>query len=286
MKYIGAHVASLPLVSDAPEEARRLGATAFAFNLIDPQKWNYPPYEESDVELFRKLCADYGFTSAQILPHSAFTVNLCSPEARKLSLSRRTFVDEMKRCSQLGLGMLNFHPGAHLNKIEEDESLRLVAESINYALERTEGVTAVIENTAGQGSNIGFSFRQLARIIEGVNDKSRVGVCIDSCHASAAGYELSSADSYDATWGEFSSTIGFEFLRGMHINDAMRATGSRIDRHASIGKGTIGIDFFRRLMQDPRFDGIPMILETPDPTLWPEEIHLLQRMAQQEKDNL
>ena len=279
MKYIGAHVASLPLVSDAPEEAHRLGANAFAFNLIDPQRWNYPAYEEADIERFRLLCAEYGFTSAQMLPHSAFTVNLCSPEARKLALSRRTFVDEMKRCNQLGVTLLNFHPGAHLKKMDEAASLELVGASINYALERTEGVTAVIENTAGQGSNIGYSFEQLARIIECVEDKTRVGVCIDTCHASAAGYEWSTSESYDEVWDAFDRIVGFGYLKGMHLNDAVRPTGSRIDRHASIGAGTIGFDFFKRLMKDPRFDGIPMILETPDPSLWPEEIYKLRTLA-------
>ena len=282
MKYIGAHVSSTPDVSVAPAEAHALGATAFAFNLIDPMRYSTPAYSAEAVQRFRDLCLQYGYTPAQILPHSAFVVNLGSPDARKLKLSRITFVDELRRCASLGIDRLNFHPGSHLKKITEDESLAIVSESINYALERTEGVTAVIENTAGQGTALGYSFEHIARIIDGVKDRSRVGVCIDTCHAVASGYSLSGED-YDRTWEKFDSLIGFGFLRGMHLNDALKPVASRIDRHASIGKGTIGSDFFSRLMADSRFDGIPLILETPDPSIWTVEIEWLK--AQSDKQN-
>ncbi len=276
MKYIGAHVSSLPLVSTAPRVAHALGADAFSFNLIDAKRWSTPQYDPADVEEFRRLCEEYGYGPDRILPHSAFVINLGSPDSRKLHLSRITFVDELKRCMQLGVKLLNFHPGAHLKLISEEESLSIVADSINYALDRTEGVTAVIENTAGQGSNLGYSFEHLAAIIDRVADKSRVGVCIDTCHASAAGYDFSTPDAYEATWKEFDRVIGFKYLRGMHLNDAMKPTGSRIDRHASIGKGTLGSDFFACLMADRRLDGIPMILETPDPLIWNVEIDWLK----------
>ncbi|MCM1067113.1 MAG: deoxyribonuclease IV [Muribaculaceae bacterium] len=275
MKYIGAHVASTPTISVAPAEAHELGAGAFAFNLIDPLRWSSPAYDSADVEHFMELCARYGYGPAQILPHSAFVVNLGSPDARKLHLSRITFVDELRRCAQLGIDRLNFHPGSHLKKISEEESLARVAESINYALARTEGVCAVIENTAGQGSALGYSFEHLAAIIGGVDDKSRVGVCIDTCHATAAGYDLA-GEGYDKAWADFDRIVGFGYLKGMHLNDAMRPVGSRIDRHAPIGKGTVGADFFARLMADPRFDGIPLILETPDTSLWRSEIEWLK----------
>ena len=275
MKYIGAHVGSLPGVSEAPREAHALGAAAFSFNLIDPQRWSSPQYNPEEVLLFRSLCEQYGYGPERILPHSAFVVNLGSPDARKLKLSRMTFTDELSRCAQLGVTMLNFHPGSHLKQISEDESLRNVSDSINYALERTEGVCAVIENTAGQGSNLGYSFEHLAQIIDRVEDKSRVGVCIDTCHACAAGYDLGSEEGYRDAWDAFDRTVGFAYLRGMHLNDAVRPTGSRIDRHASIGAGTLGNSFFARLMADSRFDNIPMILETPDPSLWRVEIDWL-----------
>ena len=278
MKYIGAHVDSLPSVDVAPEQAHLLGATAFAFNLIDATRWNNPPYTEEEVARFREICARYGFGKMQILPHSAFVVNLCSPEPRKLALSRRTFTDELCRCRQLGVGLLNFHPGAHLKKMTEDEALDLVAESLNYCLDKTEDVTAVIENTAGQGSNLGYSFEHLAHIISKVEDKTRVGVCIDSAHAMAAGFNLATEEGYNECWDSFSRIVGFEYLKGMHINDSQREVGSRIDRHASVGQGTIGEEFFRRLMRDNRMDKIPMILETPNPDIWKQEIAWLKSL--------
>ena len=181
----------------------------------------------------------------------------------------------MQRCEQLGLSMLNFHPGSHLNKMDENDCLDLIAESINLTLDQTQGVTAVLESTAGQGSNLGHQFEHLARIIDGVKDKSRIGVCIDTCHTYSAGYDLRSEEGYKETWRLFDEIIGANYLRALHINDDKRERGSRIDRHELIGKGTLGIEFFERLVNDPRFDGMPMILETPDPDLWPEEIAML-----------
>lgn len=275
MKFVGAHIDS-DSVGNVPELAYRLGARAFSFNLINPTRWSSPQYAPEEIELFRTRCAEYGYAAMQsILPHSAFTVNLGSPDRRKLSLSRATFTDELRRCSQLGIGLLNFHPGAHLKQTDIDTCLDTIADSINYCLDKTEGVTAVLENTAGQGSNVGYSFDQLARIIDRVEDKSRVGVCVDTCHAMAAGYDMSTPEGYDDTWRRFDSEIGFGYLRGMHLNDAARPAGSRIDRHASIGTGTLGYDFFARLMADPRLDNIPMILETPDPGIWRIEIDWL-----------
>lgn len=275
MKFIGAHVSGHPQVSAAPSEAHALGAQAFAFNLIDPARFKSTAYSNAEIERFRALCGEYGYGPGHILPHSAFVVNLGSPDSRKLYLSRMTFTDELQRCASLGIDRLNFHPGSHLNKLSERESLRVVSDSINYALEHSIGVTAVIENTAGQGTSLGYSFEQLAQIIADVDDKSRVGVCIDTCHATAAGYDLT-GDNYERVWTHFDSTVGFGYLRGMHLNDALKPVGSRIDRHAPIGKGTIGSDFFGRLMADPRFDGLPLILETPDPLLWTTEIAWLK----------
>lgn len=280
MKYIGAHVDGYPAVELAPAEASALGATAFALNLTDQARFTSPAISEESAEEFRARCAGLGFTAAQILPHAGFVINLCSPDARKLTLSRMALAEEMRRAAALGLTMVNFHPGATLGKLGEDEATALVAESINKVLEKTRGVTAVIENTAGQGSNIGYSWQQLAAIIDGVEDKSRVGVCIDTAHAFAAGYDLATAGGYEKTWAEFDVTIGLQYLRGMHLNDSQRPCGSRIDRHAPIGKGTIGADCFARLMRDGRTDGIPLILETPDPALWQQETSWLLSQAQ------
>lgn len=275
MKYIGAHVSVEGGVSFAPLRARELGAEAFAIFSRSPSRWKSKALTEKECEAFKRNCVDSGYTSAQILPHDSYLINLCAPDAQKLAMSREAFLDEFRRCEQLGLSMLNFHPGSHLNAIAIDQALDLIAESINITLEQTEGVIAVIENTAGQGSNLGYEFEQIARIIYGVEDKSRIGVCIDTCHAYSAGYDLATENGYNEVWAKFDETIGFKYLRGMHLNDDKRELGSRIDRHESIAKGTLGEGFFKRLMNDARFDGIPMILETPNMEIWADEIAYL-----------
>lgn len=276
MKYIGAHVSAEPTVSVAPAEAYALGAGAFSFCPVDATHWKTAPYAEEDILQFKALCSDYGYTPERVLPHASLILNPGSPESRKLNMARVSLADQMRRVASLGLDRLNFHPGAHMRQMSEEECLGRVAESVNYVLARTEGVTAVIENTAGQGSVVGYSFAQLAHIIDRVEDKSRVGVCIDTCHAFAAGYDMRGRDGYSRMWDEFDRTVGFGYLRGMHLNDAAKGVGSRVDRHAPVGKGMIGPEFFAMLMADPRLDHIPLILETPDPLLWTAEIAWLQ----------
>lgn len=280
MKYVGAHVSVEGGVSNAPVNAYNIGARAFALFTRNPSRWKSKPITDKEAALFRENCEKYSFSAAQILPHDSYLINLGSPDSGKLAMSREAFLDELQRCSQLGLTMLNFHPGSHLNEIPADSCLDLIADSINDALGKTEGVKAVIENTAGQGSNLGFEFEQIARIIDRVEDKTRVGVCIDTCHAFAAGYDLSTASGYEDAWRRFGEVIGFGYLSGMHINDSKKGLGSRVDRHESLGKGALGTEFFRMLMNDPRMDGIPMILETPDDTLWKEEIEWMYSLPE------
>ena len=279
MKYIGAHVSASGGVENAPRNAAAIGATAFALFTKNQRQWAAPPLTPQQIEAFRAECERNGYTAAQILPHDSYLINLGHPEDEPLEKSRASFLHEMQRCEQLGLDRLNFHPGSHLKKISEEESLRRVAESINIALEKTSGVTAVIENTAGQGSNLGYAFWHLAYIIDRVEDKSRVGVCLDTCHSFAAGYDLSTEQGCDEVFAEFEREVGFEYLRGMHLNDAMKPLGSRVDRHSPLGEGHLGITPFRYIMQDSRFDNIPLILETPDEERWPEEIALLKSFA-------
>ena len=281
MKYFGAHVSASGGVENAPRNARDIGASAFALFTKNQRQWAAPALTEAQIEAFRDACRECGYSAAQILPHDSYLINLGHPEAEGLAKSRESFFGEMARCEALGLDRLNFHPGSHLKKIGEEESLRRVAESINMALDRTHGVTAVIENTAGQGSNLGYSFEHLAYMIDRVEDKSRVGVCIDTCHAFAAGYDLATAEACERTFDEFDRTVGFGFLRGMHLNDAMKPLGSRVDRHAPLDEGSIGLDAFRYIARDSRFDGIPLILETPDEARWPEEIALLKSFAEE-----
>ena len=275
MKYFGAHVSASGGVYNAPLNAKKIGATAFALFTKNERQWIAKPLTESDIAKFKENCAANGFTPAQILPHDSYLINLGSPKEDGLAKSREAFIEEMRRCGQLGLDRLNFHPGSHLNMISEDECLRIIADSINIALEQTEGVTAVIENTAGQGSNMGYRFEHLAQIIDMVEDKSRVGVCIDTCHAFAAGYKINSPDDFSNTFLEFEKIVGFRYLRGMHLNDATKDVASRVDRHSSLGEGFIGKETFKLIAKDPRFDGIPLILETPDPERWPQEIAML-----------
>ena len=280
MKYIGAHVSAAGGVENAPANAHGIGATGFALFTKNQRQWVAAPLTAAQIDAFRKACDTYGYTPAQILPHDSYLINLGHPEREALEKSRAAFLDEMQRCEALGLDRLNFHPGSHLQKISPERSLDLIAESINIALDKTRGVTAVIENTAGQGSNLGFAFEHLAYLIERVEDKSRVGVCIDTCHAFAAGYDLRTAEACDKTFAELERVVGFGYLKGMHLNDAMKILGSRVDRHTPLGEGMIGMECFRYIMQDTRFDGIPLILETPDEQRWPEEIALLKSLAE------
>ena len=278
MKLIGAHVSASNGVSQAPINANAIGADAFALFTRNPSRWASKPISEKEAIAFKENCEKYGYTSDKILPHDSYLINLGAPEADKLEKSREAFLDEMQRCEQLGLTMLNFHPGSHLNMMPIDDCLDLIAASINITLEKTSSVKAVIENTAGQGSNLGFSFEQIAHIIDKVEDKSRVGVCIDSCHAFAAGYDLSSIDGYADTWRRFDETIGFKYLSGMHLNDTKKGLASKVDRHETLGNGVLGADFFSFLMNDPRMDNIPLILETPDMSIWPQEITWLKSL--------
>ena len=281
MKYIGAHVSAAGGVENAPANAHGIGATGFALFTKNQRQWVAAPLTAAQIDAFRTACDKYGFTPAQILPHDSYLINLGHPEREALEKSRAAFLDEMQRCEALGLDRLNFHPGSHLQKISPERSLDLIAESINIALDKTRGVTAVIENTAGQGSNLGFAFEHLAYLIERVEDKSRVGVCIDTCHAFAAGYDLRTAEACDKTFAELERVVGFGYLKGMHLNDAMKILGSHVDRHTPLGEGMIGMECFRYIMQDARFDGIPLILETPDEQRWPEEIALLKSLAEE-----
>lgn len=277
MKFIGAHVSASGGVEQSPGNAHEIGANAFALFTKNQRQWVAKPLTEESIRLFKENCAQYGFLPEYILPHDSYLINLGHPEEEGLEKSRAAFLDEMQRCEQLGLKLLNFHPGSHLNKISVEECLDRIAESINLTLEKTKGVIAVIENTAGQGSNVGCEFWHLKYIIDRVEDKSRVGVCLDTCHSYTAGYDL--VGDYDGVFNEFEEVVGFQYLRGMHLNDSKKELGSHVDRHDSIGKGFIGFGVFERLMKDVRFDNMPLILETIDETLWPQEIAWLREQS-------
>ena len=275
MKRVGAHVSAGGGVENAPLNAKAIGAKAFALFTKNQRQWKAKPLTSDNIEKFRQNCEEAGYLPEHVLPHDSYLINLGHPEKEGLEKSRDAFLDEMQRCEQLGLTMLNFHPGSHLKKIEVDACLKRIAESINIALDKTKGVSAVIENTAGQGTNMGFRFEHLAAIIDNVEDKKRVGVCLDTCHTFTAGYDLRTKKTFNATMKEFDATVGIKYLSAMHLNDSKPDLGARVDRHHSIGKGKLGVEPFRFIMNDKRFEEIPMVLETIDDTIWEEEIKLL-----------
>ena len=275
MKYIGAHVSASGGVENAPLNANAIGAKAFALFTRNQRQWKSSPLTKKSISLFKERCEEFGYEAKHILPHDSYLINLGHPDPDGLQKSRDAFLDEMQRCEQLGLDRLNFHPGSHLNELSVDDCLARIAESINRTLDQTAGVCAVIENTAGQGTNLGYTFEQIAAIIDRVEDKTRVGVCIDTAHTLAAGYDIKTEQGFTETFRHFDEVIGFSYLRGMHINDSKKDLATRVDRHDCIGKGVMGMTTFKMLMADPRFDDIPLILETPDESIWAEEIGYL-----------
>jgi len=278
MKYVGAHVSAAGGVENAPENAYKIGAKAFALFVKNQRQWFSKSLTEQNIKKFKANCEKYGYSASHILPHDSYLINLGHPEKTALSKSRKAFLDELQRCELLGLDRLNFHPGSHLKKITEEESLLIIAESINISLDKTKGVIAVIENTAGQGTNLGYRFEHLRFIIDHVEDKSRVGVCLDTCHTYTSGYDIKSEQVYTDTFDTFEKIVGFSYLKGMHLNDSKKVFASRVDRHDNLGEGFLGLEVFDRIMNDPRFDDIPLILETPDEDKWEEEIKLLYSM--------
>jgi deoxyribonuclease IV len=274
-KFVGAHCSASGGVFNAVANAQKIGAKAFALFTKNQRQWKAKDLDTETIDKFKRALDDSGILPKHVLPHDSYLINLGHPEAEKLEKSREAFVDELQRCEQLGLDRLNFHPGSHLKQISEDECLSIISESINMALDKTSDVKAVIENTAGQGSNLGYTFEQLAQIIDKVEDKSRVGICIDTCHMFVAGYDIRTRETYDKTWDDFGKIVGFNYLMGMHINDSKPPLGSKKDRHHSLGKGEIGIDAFGFIMNDDRMNDIPLVLETIDDSIWKEEIELL-----------
>jgi deoxyribonuclease-4 len=274
-KFIGAHTSSSGGVFNAVTNAQEIGAKAFALFTKNQRQWVAKDLDTKTIDKFKKALEDSGILPKHVLPHDSYLINLGHPEEEKRQKSLNAFIDEVQRCELLGLDRLNFHPGSHLKKITEEECLDKIAESMNITLDKTTGVSLVLENTAGQGSNLGWKFEHLAYIIDKIEDKSRVGVCIDTCHMFTAGYDIRTKEVYDKTWDEFENIVGFKYLMGMHINDSKPPLGSHVDRHHSLGKGEIGLDAFRFIMNDDRMNDIPLILETIDSSIWKEEIELL-----------
>ena len=282
-KYVGPHVSISGGVENAPINADHVGARGFALFTKNQRQWKSTPLTEDSIQTFGARLNEFNFTPQHILPHDSYLINIGSPEPEKRKKSLHAFIDEIRRVEQLGLLYLNFHPGSHLKLVEESECLATIAEGMNTTIAETDYATLVIEATAGQGTNVGNTFEQIAEIIDGVTEKERVGVCIDTCHIFAAGYELRTEEGYSQTMEHFARIIGFEKLKGMHLNDSKKGLGSRVDRHESLGKGELGLKPFEFIMNDPRLDDIPLVLETPNPELWPEEIQILYNMIEKKR---
>ncbi|QYJ94840.1 deoxyribonuclease IV [Shewanella spartinae] len=274
--WVGAHVSAAGGIANAPLNAQKIGANAFALFTKNQRRWQAAPLCPSQIDDFKANCEQANIRPDAILPHDSYLINLGHPNEEQLARSREAFLDEMQRCEQMGLTLLNFHPGSHLNKIGIDECLARISESINLALNKTQGVSAIIENTAGQGSNLGHSFEQLAQIIDKVEDKSRVGICIDTCHMFAAGYDLTTLEACEESFGQFDAIVGNHYLKAMHLNDSKTPLNSRVDRHHSLGAGYIGMDAFSYIMKHPATRQIPLILETIEPEIWQQEINWLR----------
>jgi deoxyribonuclease IV len=287
MKFVGAHVSAGGGVQNAPLNAMAIGAKAFALFTKNQRQWNAKPLSMLEIDEFKINLATSQISPKHVLPHDSYLINLGHPEADKLKKSQEAFLDELQRCEQLGLEKLNFHPGSHLVKLSskekedaaylasvENKCLEVIATSMNEAIEKTKDskVKLVIENTAGQGSNLGYRFEHLAYIIERIENKSRVGVCLDTCHTFTAGYDLRTKEAYEKTMQAFEDIVGFKYLSAMHINDSKPPLGARVDRHHSLGRGELGWEPFRLIMNDPRMDDMPLILETIDETIWRKEI--------------
>ena len=283
MKRIGAHVSASGGVFNAPLNAAKIGADAFAMFVKNQRRWNAPPLSAEETIAFKDALKQSGISAEHVLVHDSYLINLGHPREAEREKSLNAFVNEIRRCEALGLKLLNFHPGSHLNEISAQVCLDNIAESLNFAIANTAGVKLVLENTAGQGSNLGYDFAQLAYVIDKISNKDRIGVCIDTCHAFAAGYDLRSPQAYERTMSEFDRAIGYKFLSGMHLNDTKNELGVRKDRHESLGRGFLGLAAFENIMNDPNIDEIPLILETIDDSLWAEEIALLRSMQGRRK---
>ncbi len=276
MHTIGPHTSIAEGLHNALIRADELGANALGMFTKNQRQWKSKRLESEQIARFEQTMHSLHFTPDQILVHDSYLINLANPDDAKRRQSIDAFIDELSRVEQLGLKLLNFHPGSHLNQIEAEQALLLVAESLDIALDQTEYAIAVIENTAGQGSNLGSSLEELAFLYEHCRTKERVGFCIDTCHAHAAGYDLGSIEGFERTIERFDSLIGLDKLMGMHLNDAKAPAASRLDRHESLGKGTIGWPTFEHIAADARFAHIPLVLETIDTELWSYEVARLR----------
>ena len=279
MKYVGAHVSAAGGVENSPKNAHAIGAKAYALFTKNQRQWFAKDLTDESIEKFKALNEEFGFKPENILAHDSYLINMGNPDEEKREKATLAFIDELKRVEQLGLDRLNFHPGSHLKAITEEQCLDYIADNMSRAIDASNNAKLVMELTAGQGSNVGYKFEHMAHILDKVNDPSRVGVCIDTCHIFSAGYDISTNDGYEDVMKHFDELIGFDKLMGVHLNDCKVELGKKVDRHHSLGEGFIGWGAFENIMNDVRFENVPMVLETIDQEIWPEEIKSLYKLV-------
>ncbi|MCX8010361.1 MAG: deoxyribonuclease IV [Ignavibacteria bacterium] len=259
---LGAHTSIAGGIDSAVDRAVKINCNAMQIFTKNNNQWKASPLDSNTIQTYKNKLRLSKIKS--VIAHDSYLINLCAKDKEILNKSRLSFIEELKRCELIDILYLNFHPGSHLGQGEKD-GIKIIAESINLAHQATKNfkVNTMLETTAGQGTSIGYRFEHLREIIDLIEDKSRMAVCIDTCHIFAAGYDISSKNGYKKTFHDFNSIIGFKYLKAFHINDSKRELGSRVDRHQHIGKGKIGLNGFKLLMNDKRVENIPKILETP-----------------------
>lgn len=288
-KRVGAHISAAGGVFNSFDNNSAVSGKAFACFLKSQRKWASPPLTDSDVSKFNEKALEFNFDRKFILPHGSYLINLANPDPEMRSKSFDNFIDDLQRCHRFGISLYNFHPGSTVGKCSVSQALDHISESINRAHSVVPDVIVVLETMAGQGNVVGSKFEELRDIIAKVQDKSRIGVCIDTCHIFSAGYDIRSKKAYDKTMEKFDSTVGFKYLKGVHLNDSKTGFNEGKDRHENIGKGKIGLNTFKYIMNDPRFDNIPMVLETPASEsdsieIYSKEIELLYSLIDNESD--
>ena len=274
---LGAHTSAAGGVENALYEGKAIGATTVQLFTANQRQWKARSLSQEQVDLFTKALIETGLKD--IMSHDSYLINLGAPDPEVLTKSRQAFREEVIRCLQLGITYLNFHPGARLND-PLDVCLERIVESLLEMKDLFKGketLKLVIEATAGQGSTVGSRFEELGYIVDKLKDDLPIGICVDTCHIFAAGYDIRTKEGLEKTLQEFDKQIGLQYLMAFHMNDSQKGLGSHVDRHEELGKGLIGIEAFKAIMQHPRLRAVPKYLETPGgPSLWEKEIALLR----------
>ena len=275
---LGCHLSTAKGFEAMGRTALEIGATTFAFFTRNPRGGNAKPIDADDAAALRALASEHGFGT--LVAHSPYTMNLCSAKPETVEFARRAFAEDLERMESLPGNYLNFHPGSHVGQ-GADAGIDLIVEGLNQVLEPGQSTIVLLETMAGKGTEVGRSFEELARIIDGVEHDELLGVCLDTCHVSDAGYDV--AADLDGVLAEFDRVIGLDRLRALHLNDSKNPVGAHKDRHERIGEGTLGVDAFARIVRHPLLSTLPMVLETPnDLDGYAREIALLRELAEGE----